>query len=117
MPAKKKNHELESQLSSLGFEKAMSEVRPILYIALDGLDKSGRTNFSLDKVPGPVAVIDINRGLEGVVQKYQKKKEIFVKQISTTSDQAQAIANFIEFNKIWHSLLPKMDGGTLVVDN
>lgn len=113
----KKNTDLAADLEALGFERAISSVKPTVYVALDGLDKSGRTNWSLEKAPGPIAVIDINRGLEGVIQKYQKKKDIFVKRIATTSDQAQAVANLGAFVTAWNELLPKLKGGTLVVDN
>ncbi len=116
MAPKVKNAALEAELQRLGFERAMAEVRPLLYVALDGRDKSGKDHWSLT-APGPIGIIDVNRGLEGVVQKFQKKKEIHVLKIEAAADQVQAQREFKKFDAAWRSLLLKSGLRTLIVDN
>lgn len=115
MAPKSKNTALEAELHRLGFERAMSEVRPLLYVALDGRDKSGKDHWSLT-APGPIGIIDVNRGLEGVVQKFQKKKEIYVLKVDAAAGQEQAKNEFLKFANAWKSLL-KSGLRTLIVDN
>lgn len=62
---------------SKGFVRAEAEVRKRLICAIDGLEKQGKTHFALT-APGPIAVISTDIGLDGVIQKFQKKKEIWV---------------------------------------
>lgn len=113
---KAKNTSLEADLRALGFEKAMSEVRPLLYLAIDGRDKSGKTHFALT-APGDIGVIDINRGLEGVIQKFQKKKDIYHLKVETARDQQTAITNFRKFEEAWRKLLTETKVRSLIVDN
>lgn len=47
-----------------------------LVISVDGPGKTGKDNFALS-APGPIAIHDFNFGLEGVVEKFADKKEIF----------------------------------------
>lgn len=46
-----------------------------LLVNVEGLDKGGKTHFAMT-APGPIALFDMDRGLEGVVQKFMKEKEI-----------------------------------------
>lgn len=46
-----------------------------ILVNVEGLDKGGKTHFSLT-APGPVALFDMDRGLEGVVQKFVDRKQI-----------------------------------------
>lgn len=61
-----------------GFVRATSGVSRRLIIALDGVEKCGKTHFALT-APGPICTLQTDTGgLEGVIQKFQKKKEIWV---------------------------------------
>lgn len=46
-----------------------------LIIGLDGIEKNGKTHFALT-APGPICIIDMDIGLEGVVDKFIGEKEI-----------------------------------------
>lgn len=105
-----------AELARLGFERAMSEVIPIGYVALDGRDKSGRTDWALRSTPAPIGFYNLNQGINGVVQKFQKKKEIYVKNMPTPTNQTEAVEHCQAFEESWMSLL-KSGVRTLVVDN
>jgi len=62
-----------------GFEKIDSGAMPPhrLIMRVGGLDKSGKTHFGLT-APGPISVINADRGLEGVVEQFASSKEIHV---------------------------------------
>lgn len=48
-----------------------------LVMSIDGPAKSGKTELALT-APGPVAVHDLNFGLEGTIEKFLDKKDIYV---------------------------------------
>jgi len=48
-----------------------------LILRVGGLDKTGKTHFALT-APAPIAIINADRGLEGVVEKFAHDKEIYV---------------------------------------
>lgn len=60
-----------------GFVKADAPVKNRLIWASVGMPGSGKTHFALT-APGPIAVFSLDRGLEGVVEEFQKKKDIYV---------------------------------------
>lgn len=49
-----------------------------LVMRIGGLEKNGKTHFALT-APGPIGVLDIDRGLEGVIEKFLPFKEIYAK--------------------------------------
>ena len=59
------------------FKIAAGQVKRRLIVALDGLEKEGKTNFALT-MPGPIAYQSLDIGLEGVVEKFQTAKQIFL---------------------------------------
>ena len=61
-----------------GFERVSPIQLPHrLIMRVGGLDKSGKTHFGLT-APSPISVINADRGLEGVVEKFAGQKEIHV---------------------------------------
>jgi len=61
-----------------GFEEASTNQILRLIINVQGQEKEGKTHFALT-APGPIALIDMDTGLEGVVSKFLKKnKKIYV---------------------------------------
>lgn len=52
-------------------------VTPRLIVALDGLEKEGKTHFALT-APGPIAYQGLDIGTEGVVEKFIAKKPIYM---------------------------------------
>ncbi len=62
-----------------GFDLATSEIRNLrLLMRVGGKEKEGKTHFGLT-APGPIGVLDMDRGLEGVIEKFADDKEIHVK--------------------------------------
>jgi len=59
------------------FERAMAEARRRLIVSVEGRVKHGKTHFALT-APGPIYIQSLDEGLEGVVQKFQRQKEIHV---------------------------------------
>ena len=48
-----------------------------LVIRVGGLDKDGKTHFALT-APGPIAFMNIDRGTEGVIEKFATEKTIYM---------------------------------------
>lgn len=60
-----------------GWTRATSAAKQRIIGTIDGLEKCGKDNFALTS-PGPIGVLSLDLGLDGVVQKFQDKKEIWV---------------------------------------
>jgi len=60
-----------------GFEKASKHTAKRLIISVEGMEKEGKTSFGLS-APGPIALFDMDIGLEGVIDKWADEKEIYV---------------------------------------
>ena len=60
-----------------GFKRASGTNKHRLIVAVDGVEKHGKTHFSLT-APGPIAVINLDVGHEGVVGKFCDNKHIEV---------------------------------------
>lgn len=94
-------------------------------MAVDGTEKSGKTHFALSG-PGPIAVLDIDTGLDGVIQKWQEDKEIYVKDSGVDLDELRRIKDPTKVSKYatqgWERIQNAWDdmlgtARTLVVDN
>ncbi len=68
---------MTSKLSTLGFRKADPTVRKRLVVSVEAMEKQGKSHFSLT-APGPIALFDFDTGLEGVIHKFAKEKDIYV---------------------------------------
>lgn len=55
------------------YKRVTSDPPKRLVISVDGLPKEGKTNFSLT-APGPIAIHNLDLGLEGVVEKFAEKE-------------------------------------------
>lgn len=66
-------------LKNRGFTKAGTFRAPKLTVDFRGEWKEGRTHQMLT-APGPIAVLSLNLGTYGVVQKFAGKKDIYLKQ-------------------------------------
>ena len=58
-----------------GFAPATLNAKRRLIMCTEGQEKMGKTNFGLT-MPGPIAVFDMDRGLEDVVDKFLEEKSI-----------------------------------------
>jgi len=71
---------VKSPYEVAGFVRADQPTSRRIVMAVDGPEKSGKSNFALT-APGPIGIINTDIGLDGVVQKFQNDKEIWVKNI------------------------------------
>jgi AAA domain len=60
-----------------GFTRAQSVVKRRLILSLEALEGAGKTRFTLT-APGPIAFINFDYGLEGVIEPFQVQKAIYV---------------------------------------
>ena len=62
-----------------GYTKVSSDAMPPrrLVMRIGGFEKDGKTHFGLT-MPAPISVLNIDRGLEGVVEKFAREKEIHI---------------------------------------
>lgn len=73
-----------------GFEQVTSELPPRrLIMRIGGLEKDGKTHFALT-APGPIGILDCDRGLEGVAEKFVVAgKEIHMKNYRKMPNRTQ----------------------------
>jgi len=60
-------------LSGAGFTKVDSAILPRLIMSISGLEKQGKSHFGLT-APDPIAYVNTDEGMEGVVQKFGNKR-------------------------------------------
>jgi len=94
-----------------GFKIANSTPRPRLIISVEGLDKSGKNNFGFS-APGPLTYLNFDIGDEGVIEKFQDKKQILVPEnpYSTRFEndgkqKAEAAKEYTRFKKDYQTAL------------
>lgn len=96
--------------------------KPRLVCAIDGLEKGGKTNFALT-MPGPIAYQSFDIGLEGVIEKFQETKQIFLAEYGITidkGDQPAQVSQKVEpewnrFVKDYKDvMLPGMKSGKII---
>lgn len=67
------------QAASGGWAEYAGNVQPRMIVSTQAMDKSGKTHFGLT-APGPTALINMDQGLEGVIDKFTRRgKKVFVK--------------------------------------
>jgi len=79
-----------------GFYKAEKSQLRRLVISVEGMEREGKTSFALS-APGPIALFDMDIGLEGVVDKWVDEKEIYIASFdyrdATDQDEWEAMWN------------------------
>ena len=78
-----------------GFTEANGEEVLRLILNIEGQEKEGKTHFALT-APGPIALIDMDIGLEGVVSKFNKQKKIYVASFNYRESTSPE-----EWDKMW----------------
>lgn len=78
-----------------GFDRAPTERIHRLIISLTADWKKGKTTFALT-APAPIALIDMDTGLEGVIEKWAEQKEIHVKSFNYHDATSED-----EWTKMW----------------
>lgn len=99
-----------------GFELADSKITPRLIVAADGREKSGKTHFALSG-PGPIAVLNRDMGLEGVVQKFADTKRVWVKNYTFREEEGdKAKSTWEDTKEAYYDSLHSKDLRTIVMD-
>jgi hypothetical protein len=110
--------------TSSGFSRVNRKIAYRLIMATDGPEKSGKTNFAMT-MPDPVAIIDTDLGLEGVVDKFQADKELYAISTEVSLQELKELKPEVaaaEAQKVWSRVMKGYLGvlGTarsIVVDN
>jgi hypothetical protein len=83
-----------------GFEEATEKRVKRLVVSVEGEEKKGKTSFALSSA-GPIALLNFDLGLEGVVEKWIKVKKVWVSEF----DYRDATSV-----KQWEEMWEKMKG-------
>lgn len=71
----------QESFESHGFNPVTQAVLPRLIVALNGLEKTGKTHFACT-APGPITYLSLDFGTDGVIQPFATKKVIRLKEYS-----------------------------------
>lgn len=86
-----------------------------LIISVWGNDKQGKSHFGLT-APPPIVYINIDNGLEGVVEKFLKEKDINLCDVNFTEDKASAEAAWGKFKTAYDGALNHPSVKSVVID-
>lgn len=73
-----------------GFTRANAAVKKRLIMAIDGREKSGKSHFALSG-PEPIGVINLDIGLDGVIQKWQDDKAVWVQDVKVNIQELKEL--------------------------
>lgn len=105
------------KMKKYGFSLASEiEVQPRLIISIAGLEKQGKTHFSLT-APGPIAFFSTDIGEEGVITKFNDK-EVYIMSIDKIDEDSaeQAPAEYARFKEAYKGMLRGTDVRTIIFD-
>ncbi len=108
---------IPADLAKLGFEEDDGEIHYRMLVGSDGLEKTGKSNFWMT-APGPIAGINLDIGLEGVIHKYSKQKKIWVLNynIPPMKNTAEYLPHLNIIRSAYEAAANHKDVRTLVVD-
>ena len=81
-----------------GFTKADNSYNRRLIVSVEGPEKKGKTHFALT-APGPIALLNLDIGDEGVVDKFVAQKEIYKNDYMAKRKMEQA-----DYQELWERL-------------
>lgn len=79
-----------NRYAAAGFQRADQPTKKRLIISVSGVEKSGKTHFALS-APPPIGVINLDIGLDGVVQKWQGEREIYVMDVRVNVQELKGV--------------------------
>lgn len=110
-------------LEASGFNRVNADITKRLIISSQGREKEGKTRFALT-APGPIAILNLDIGLEGVVEQFVGDKEIWQKRLSAPilppkTEPAVMIQQYLplweDFTTTYHNALAT--ARTVIVDS
>lgn len=121
---RKEDVNFDRLMQNAGYVLASGEVDQRIILAIDADEKCGKTHFALT-APAPISYISTDFGLDGVVQKFQSYKRIWVCEqqigveqlLALGADQAAREASKVQraIDKAYAAALGK--ARTIVIDN
>ena len=109
------------QLEAAGWDSKIKVIPPRSTISIEGWDKTGKTHLALTS-PAPIYYIDIDEGTTGVIEKFQRDKEVFRYELPKQSKLGTPDELMVRFSEMWKelqnqiNLALQMESGTLVID-
>ena len=90
---------------------------PRIIVSVSGLEKQGKSHFALT-APGPIAMFSTDIGEEGVVEKFEESKDIWVKDVARIDEDAaeQAPAEWDKFKNAYLDCLKGKEVRTIILD-
>lgn len=117
------------ELAALGFQQAMRDAPRTMFMRVVGMEKTGKTRWSIWDVPQPIGFIDIDKRAASTVAAAQEERRLMklppiqiypiplsIPTVETPEDQKLAVAEYLRFEAAWNGFLAMEGGGTLVVD-
>lgn len=95
------------QVKAPAFIRATAVTKPRLIINIQGPEKTGKDHMALTYTGGPIYVHSFDIGLEGVVQKFQNTREIYVAEYELTVQPGQASDREVgeAANRVWEQFV------------
>lgn len=97
-----------------GFKKVPIGVKHRLIASISGLEKQGKTSFALS-APGPIIYFNLDKGEEGVIDKYSCDKEIYQKEYVFSRLGSGHAPLWTEFVADYYNAL-KSKARTIIID-
>lgn len=116
-----KSQPIPRSLAEAGFDAEIRKLRRILFVVLAGLEKSGKTDWSLRAAPGPIAFFDVDKRADQIIAKIKEEqpdKRIYPIRLHVPEEQKEAIQEYKRFERAWFAAFEDkaMSGGTVVAD-
>lgn len=106
-------------LIAMGFQPAEDEPKLRLLVSSEGQEKTGKSEFWMS-APSPIACINLDIGTEGVVEKWAKKKNIWMLNFSVPpvvqAKQGEYVGIWARTKAAYDKILAHPDVRTVVVD-
>lgn len=92
------------------FSRAQEAVKRRLIMSIIGKEKEGKTHFALT-APGPIGYINLDKGYDGVGQKFDKDKEIYKSDYNIQLPKRGADVNLVaeQLKPFWEDSLEDID--------
>ncbi len=104
-------------LARLGIKKADPNERAKrrLVMSIKGMDKSGKTTLALT-APGPYGLLDLDTGLEGVLEKFVDKREIYPVHYHKVTGQTDATSLLDKMKRDFTAFVSEPKIRSIIVD-
>lgn len=106
---------VQHSLENIGFHMPSPDITHRMIVAINAHRGKGKTHFGLT-MPGPIAVFNLDVGLDGVIQKFMPEKVMPVIPISVPYTQDEAKLEVVKYEKAWEASLKARDVRSILID-